>query len=117
MTEVSYLVDNYIAAWNSRDPELRRALVGRTFSENAVYVDPLMTGEGIDGIDAMIGAAQEQFPGHRFSLADSPDAHHDCVRFSWHLEGEDGAVVARGLDVALLDAGRMSVVSGFLEAA
>jgi hypothetical protein len=117
MTEVTYLVDNYIAAWNTRDPEQRRALVGRTFSEDAVYTDPLMTGEGIDGIAAMIGAAQEQFPGHSFSLAEGPDAHHDCVRFSWNLESGEGAVVARGLDVALLDGGRMSVVSGFLEAA
>lgn len=117
MTEVAYLVDNYIAAWNARDAEQRRALVGRTFSEDAVYTDPLMTGEGIDGIAAMIGAAQEQFPGHSFSLAEGPDAHHDCVRFSWSLESEEGSVVARGLDVVLLDGDRMSVVSGFLEAA
>ena len=51
------------------------------------------------------------------TLAEAPEAHHDCVRFSWNLESGEGAVVARGLDVALLDGGRMSVVSGFLEAA
>ena len=33
----------------------------------------------------MIGAAQAQFPGHRFELAFGPDAHNDVVRFAWSL--------------------------------
>ena len=38
----------------------------------------------------MIGAAQAQFPGHRFELAFGPDAHNDVVRFAWSLVGAGG---------------------------
>ena len=43
----------------------------------------------------MIGAAQAQFPGHRFELAFGPDAHNDVVRFAWTLVGAGGPVAER----------------------
>jgi len=83
MADTTTLVDNYIAMWNETDADRRRRLVAETVSDDASYIDPLMEGAGIDGITAMIGAAQSQFPGHRFALVAGPDAHHDRVRFTW----------------------------------
>jgi hypothetical protein len=84
-------------------------------ADDATYLDPLMSGEGQDGIDAMIAGAQQQFPGHRFELSMGPDAHHDRVRFAWSLLGEDGPV-AGGVDFATVaDDGRLRAVTGFLE--
>jgi hypothetical protein len=117
MSDISTTVDRYLAAFNETDAERRRALVAEVFTEDAGYVDPVMTGAGRDGIEAMIAGAQQQFPGHRFELASGPDAHHDRVRFSWHLVGEAGTV-ATGLDVALVaEDGRLRSVTGFLEPA
>ena len=108
-------ITTYIAAWNETDPERRRALVGETFSEDARYLDPLMSGEGQDGIAEMIGAAQSQFPGHRFELSFGPDAHNDVVRFAWTLHGADGPV-ATGVDFGTVtEDGRLRNVTGFLE--
>jgi hypothetical protein len=117
MTDITTLIDGYIATWNEADPQRRRALVARTWTENGRYVDPLMTAAGTDGIDAMIAGAQQQFPGHRFELAGAPDAHHDRVRFTWHLKPVDGEdVVAIGHDFGVVaDDGRLSSVTGFLE--
>jgi SnoaL-like domain len=115
MTDITTIVDGYIAAWNESDADRRRALVADAFADDASYVDPLMTGDGTDGIAAMIGAAQQQFPGHRFELSAGPDAHHDRVRFGWTLIG-DGAPVAAGVDFATVaDDGRLQAVTGFLE--
>ena len=76
-----------------------------------------MSGEGHDGIDAMIAAAQQQFPGHRFELVDGPDSHHDRVRFTWQLVGDGGARVAVGFDFGTLAPdGRLRSVTGFLAA-
>ncbi len=110
-------VETYLAAWNETDAERRRALVAATWTEDGSYLDPLMAGAGAEQITAMIGAAQAQFPGHRFELAAGPDAHNDVVRFTWSLVGADGPVAA-GQDFATVaEDGRFASVTGFLEVA
>lgn len=116
MTSTTTVVDRYIATWNERDPEARRALVAKTFADDAEYLDPLMSGRGGEQIDAMIAAAQQQFPGHSFTLAAGPDEHNGLVRFSWLLAPADGEPVGGGTDFALLaDNGRFQTVTGFLD--
>jgi hypothetical protein len=118
MADIDTLVDTYIAMWNETDPDRRRALVAETVSDDADYVDPLMEGSGVEGIATMIGAAQSQFPGHRFALVAGPEAHHDRVRFSWSLAADGSTPVAIGTDVASLSGdGRMRSITGFLEPA
>jgi hypothetical protein len=96
MADVATLIDNYIATWNAKDPDRRRALVLQTFTDDVDYLDPLMHGEGQHGIDAMIAAVQRQYAEYRFELAAGSDAHNDRVRFSWHLVGDgDGTPAAR----------------------
>ena len=113
---ITSVVDTYIAAWNEGDADRRRALVGETWTDDGTYVDPLMAGTGPDEIAAMIGAAQAQFPGHRFELSFGPDAHNDVVRFTWDLTAGNGPV-ARGVDFATVaEDGRLRAVTGFLEA-
>jgi hypothetical protein len=119
MQNTDTLVAAYIDMWNETDPARRRELVARTVSDDAHYVDPLVDGDGVDGISAMIGAVQGQFPGHRFALYSGPDAHNDRVRFSWSLApGGDAEPIAIGVDFALLGPdGRMRSITGFLEPA
>lgn len=119
MTEIATVVDDYIAVWNEADPDRRRALIARTWTDDGTYLDPLMQGTGVDGIDAMVAAAQQQFPGHRFELTFGPDAHNDVVRFTWTLVGEEtGAAAAVGVDFATVAPdGRLHTVTGFLEPA
>ena len=117
MPEIATVVDDYIAMWNEADPGARREIIARTWTDDATYVDPLMSGSGQDGIDAMVAAAQQQFPGHTFHLSMGPDRHNDRVRFAWQLHGPDGDVpVAAGVDFGTLaEDGRLRSVTGFLE--
>ena len=117
MADVATLIDGYIATWNEKDSERRRALVARTFTDDASYLDPLMQGEGQDGIDAMIAGVQQQYADYRFRLAQGPDAHNDRVRFTWQLVGNGGGdPVATGYDFGILaEDGRLRAVTGFLE--
>jgi SnoaL-like domain len=118
MSDPKAVVDAYIAMWNETDSELRRALIVRTLTEDAGYLDPLMSGEGTDEINAMIAAAQRQFPGHRFTLVSGPDTHHDRLRFTWSLAANGGEPVAVGVDFATVAGdGRLRSVTGFLEPA
>jgi hypothetical protein len=117
MADVNEVVDAYIAMWNERDARARRAIVAQAWSDDAEYLDPIMSGDGRDGIDAMVAGAQTQFPEGRFELVAGPDHHHDRVRFAWRMVGEDGgSEVARGVDFATIaDDGRLRSVTGFLE--
>lgn len=118
MSNTDAVVDTYIQMWNETDPQQRRELVAQTVTEDASYLDPVMSGEGIDGISAMIAAAQQQFPDHRFALHSGPDTHHDRVRFSWSLAADGGEPVAIGVDFATIaEDGRMRSITGFLESA
>jgi SnoaL-like protein len=119
MADVTTVVDAYIAMWNETDAGARRAIVGQAFGDDGTYLDPLMSGEGADGIDAMVAGAQAQYPGVRFELVSGPDHHHDRVRFAWRMVGGNGGgELARGVDFATLaDDGRLRSVTGFLEPA
>ncbi|WP_340646567.1 nuclear transport factor 2 family protein [Phenylobacterium sp.] len=109
------LIDSYIAVWNETDGAARYALVTKIWEPDARYIDPMTSGQGHDGIDAMIGAAQGQFPGMTFSRRGTLDAFGDRVRFSWDLGPAGAAPVAGGTDFAVVTDGRFANVTGFLD--
>lgn len=110
-------VDEYIQAWNEREDAPRRALVERAFADGAAYLDGHRSGAGHAELDAMIAAAQGQFPGHRIELTAGPDALGDRLRFSYQLVGPDGAV-GGGTDFVTVAAdGRFADVTGFSDPA
>jgi len=109
------LVDNYIAAWNATDPQVRAAKVAATWTEVATYKDPMMAGEGHAGIAAMIAGAQSNFPGLVFRRRGDLDAHGDVIRFSWDLGPHGAPAIAGGTDFGVLKDGRLATVTGFLD--
>jgi ketosteroid isomerase-like protein len=114
------LVERYLDTWNETDARSRRAAVAALFREDGSYVDPLASVSGHEQIAALIGAVQEQMPGHVFRLAEgSVDTHHNVARFKWELVPETGGdPLAIGFDVAVTsDDGRIDSVVGFLDKA
>jgi len=110
------IIERYLAAWNETDPAARRALIDELWAENASYTDPLGEARGRAEIDAVIAGVQAQFPGLRFSLAGTVDAHHQQARFTWGLGQPGGEPVVAGFDVAVTDGeGRLATVLGFLD--
>ena len=114
-TEVEQVIDRYIATWNETDPATRRELIARAWTEDGSYLDPLMCGKGLDGIDAMIGGVQTQFPGYRLRRTGELDAHNNVVRFSWKLGPEDGPAVDGSVDFGVVSDGRLRSITGFLD--
>ncbi|WP_211454938.1 nuclear transport factor 2 family protein [Collimonas antrihumi] len=115
--EASSIASRYIAAWDEPDAIRRRALIATVFTPEATYVDPMTRNAGHDGLDAMIGAVQQQFAGLRFKLHGKQDGHNDVVRFSWALAADGAEPVAYGTDIVVVaEDGRISSVTGFLDA-
>ena len=115
MSDSQTLAARYIEAWNEKDPARRRALIGALWTSDATFVDPVMQGEGHDGIDQVIAGVQSRFPDFRFALIGQPDAFGDHLRLSWGL-GPDGAdAPVKGTDFMALRDGRLAAVTGFFD--
>jgi hypothetical protein len=119
MTNVNEAVVRYIAAWNERDPKRRRELVAKTWAEDGSYIDAHRNGSGHGAIDAMLAAAQAQFPGYSLNLVSGIEAHNNFVRFSWAGGGsKEAPLYLGGTDFATLAPdGRFKTVAGFVDAA
>jgi hypothetical protein len=117
MNEAADLVQRYLEIWNETDANRRLAAIEDVWAEEATYVDPLASVAGRTQISNLIGAVQEQVPGHVFRLRNGVDAHHNIARFGWELvPAGGGESVAEGFDVAVTrDDGRIRSVLGFLD--
>jgi hypothetical protein len=108
------LVDLYIAMWNETDAGRRRGLIAKIWADGASYLDPVLSGEGRDGIDAMVKAAHEKYPGHRFKRTSDVNMHHDRAQFAWELGREGCPALVKGVDFATLsNEGCLKTVTGF----
>jgi hypothetical protein len=114
MTDAAQIAQRYIDSWNETDANLRAGLLAALWTEDARYVDPMMAGQGRAQIDALIAGVHQQFPGFRFALAGKADGYGDQVRFSWTL-GPEGQSLVEGTDFGVVENGRLSAVTGFLD--
>ena len=62
MTDVNTSARNYIDLWNERAQGRRREMLAANWTTDAKYVDPLMSGDGHDGVDALVAGVQQRFP-------------------------------------------------------
>jgi hypothetical protein len=119
MTDATTIARRYIELWNEKVPSRRREMLSQDWTRDARYVDPLMSGDGADGVDALIAGVQQRFPDFTFKLIGEPNGFGDHLRFqlrfSWGL-GPDGAdSPIKGTDFAVLKDGRIHSITGFLD--
>jgi len=115
MTDLNTIAQNYITAWNESDAVRRKALLEQAFTRDVSYRDPLMQGDGHDGVAALIDGVQQRFAGFRFSLRGTPDGFGDTIRFSWNLGPEGTDSVIEGTDIGVIENGRLKSITGFLD--
>lgn len=115
MTELNTIAERYIAAWNETDAAERVALLDAAFTDDISYADPIMQGDGHEGVGALIEGVHQKFAGFRFSLRGKPDGFADYIRFSWTLGPEGTDSVIEGTDVGIIEDGKLKMVRGFLD--
>jgi len=115
MTDVNLVARTYIDLWNERAPQRRREMLAANWTSDAKYVDPLMAGEGHDGVDALIAGVQQKFPDFTFTLIGEPNGFGNHVRFSWGLGPRGTDAPIKGTDFAVLKEGRIRSITGFLD--
>lgn len=114
MSDLTHLIDSYLAAYSEPDPAHREELVAQAWSDDGRLVDPPMQAAGHAEIHALAVAVQQQFPGTRFRRAPAVQEHHGFARYRWELVDEQDGVALTGMDVAEVGPdGRLARVVGF----
>jgi hypothetical protein len=86
-------VTKYGAAWNSTDPERRRALLEQAFAEDGVFVDPLDHVVGREALLAHMDKFHRERAGCSFEFISAIDVHHNRHRCKWRMRGPTGAAL------------------------
>ena len=83
MTDIQKIATSYIDLWNERAADRRRDMLKQNWTDDASYIDPLMSGDGRDGVDALIAGVQQRFPEFKFrAFPGDANGFGDRLRFS-----------------------------------
>ncbi len=112
--DLASVIDTHLAAYCEPDTARRRDLVAAVWSPEGAVYDPPFDGAGHEGIAEMTDTLLTHFPGHTFRRTSDVDAHHAFARYTWSLDGPDGATAVQGTDIVEVDAaGRLVRIVGF----
>ena len=116
MDTTQTLVTQYLEAFNETDADRRQELIEALYTPDCTYTDPHVDLQGAEQIHGFIEQTQQRFPGFRFALGGSVDAHHNQARFQWHAGPADAPDAFVGFDVIVTEDGRIRNVYGFMDA-
>ena len=109
------LVRNLHGVFGERDPATRTTAIGAIFDRDCIFSDPRGRYVGHRGLEDAVVALQAQFPDHVFSQIGSVDALQDSGRLAWAFGPPHEPRRITGLDVAVVNAGRISALYTFID--
>lgn len=113
---ITTLFDRYLEIWNETDPERRRREIDDVWADDARYRDPVLSGDGREGIDSMTAGFQAAYPGHTFARQGEVRPEGTAFRFEWNLRNAEGEIQIVGTDIAEVDAsGQLRSITGTFE--
>ena len=109
------IVDQYCAAWNETEIEVRRNSLASICTKNGQYIDPRSDLTGLEALVQHIEKIQAGRPGATIKRTSSVDVHHHLGRFNWHLQDQTGNVLLEGLDIVIFssDLSAIEKIIGF----
>lgn len=112
-TDPQTMIDGYFECWNATSDAARSDAIRRTWAPDARSCDPIADVAGHEQLAAMFAGFHATYPGSSFRQKGGVDAHHNLVRWGWEMLGADGVVTLDGLDVAVINDGRIAHLAGF----
>ena len=120
MLDTNQLVARYVALWNEPDVDRRRQEIVALWTPDGLHYAKSHTCHGYCALEHRVTGSYERSiaPGlNLFRHAGNIDAHHNVVRFDWHMvRRESGDIAATGSElIVLADDGRIQADYQFVE--
>ena len=109
------LVTNLHEVFGERDTARRATAIEAIFDRDCLFSDPGGRHVGHRELEDAVVALQAQFPDHVFTQIGSVDALQDSGRLAWAFGPPNEPRRITGLDVAVVNAGRISALYTFLD--
>jgi len=109
------LIRNLHEVFGERNLARLRAAIEAIFDRDCLFSDPRGRHVGHRSLEAAVVALQAQFPDHVFSQIGSVDALQDSGRLAWAFGPPHEPRRITGLDVVVVNAGRISALYTFLD--
>ena len=105
---------NLHEVFGERDAKKRRDAIAQLWTDDCVFIDHSGKTSGRDELDHAVATLHERFPGYVFSELRPVDLLHESGRLAWGY-GRPGQAPIKGVDVALVRNGRISLMLTFLD--
>ena len=105
---------NLHEVFGERDGKKRRAAIAELWTEDCVFIDHSGKISGRDELDRAVAILHERLPGYVFTELGPVDLLLDGGRLAWSY-GRPGQQAIKGVDVALVRDGRISLMLTFLD--
>jgi SnoaL-like domain len=107
---------NLHEVFGERDAQKRRKAIAQLWTEDCIFIDHSGKTRGRDALDRAIATLHERLPGYVFSELRPVDLMPDSGRLAWTY-GRPGQETIKGVDVVLVQDGRISLMLTFLDEA
>jgi SnoaL-like domain len=105
---------NLHEVFGERDAKKRRLAIAQLWTEDCVFIDHGGKTSGHDELDRAVAVLHERLPGYVFNELLPVDLLHESGRLAWSY-GRPGQKPIKGVDVALVRDGRISLMLTFLD--
>ncbi|NJM75947.1 MAG: SnoaL-like domain-containing protein [Acaryochloridaceae cyanobacterium RU_4_10] len=118
MSNIQQIIDRYLAAWNTLDPEQRSTAMQAIVADNCYYADAHLPDAltSREAHDRFITQFRTKFPDFSLQLDSPTQGHHGYYRFGWQLLKVDGSVFTKGMYFGEInDEGKICKIIGFID--
>jgi len=105
---------NLHEVFGERDAKKRREAIAQLWTEDCVFIDHSGKSRGRDELDRAAAVLQQRLPDYVFSELAPVDLLHESGRLAWSF-GRAGEQPIKGVDVAVVRDGRISLMLTFLD--
>jgi len=114
--QAQLLTRNLSDVFNERNASKRLAVIGEIYIEGATFFEEDGSFQGLGPINERITALLHSFPPEFvFEPVGQAMSNHNVAKLAWSLGPENGPPAVMGIDVAILEKGKIAVLYVFID--